>query len=115
MDNNTVSGLLVNDISDHLPVFTVYNDNHIKNKQGKESMDAFKNEMLKQDWDFLNKENDTDKAYNEFEYNEYLQYYMIKIVQLNNTVENKSIKMINVCQRDCRMLAKRKTHYVENL
>ncbi len=35
MDNKTVSGLLVNDISDHLPVFTVYNDNYIKNKTDK--------------------------------------------------------------------------------
>ena len=76
MDNNTVSGLLVNDISDHLPVFTVYNDNSIKNKQDKtllyrrvrteESMDALKNELLKHDWDLIYKENDTDKAYDEF-------------------------------------------------
>ena len=34
--------------------------------RSEESMDAFKNELLKQDWDFLNKENDTDKAYDEF-------------------------------------------------
>ena len=27
IENNTVSGLLINDISDHLPVFTVYGSN----------------------------------------------------------------------------------------
>lgn len=28
IDNSTVSGLLVYDISDHLPVFTIYNNNY---------------------------------------------------------------------------------------
>ncbi len=28
INNNTVSGLLINDISDHLPVFTVYDGNY---------------------------------------------------------------------------------------
>lgn len=35
MDNNTVSGLLINDISDHLPVFTVYNSNYTSKEENK--------------------------------------------------------------------------------
>lgn len=35
IDNKTVSWLLINDISDHLPVFTVYIYNSIKNKTSK--------------------------------------------------------------------------------
>lgn len=31
IENNTTSGLLINDISDHLPVFTVYDIKHNKN------------------------------------------------------------------------------------
>lgn len=33
IENNTVSGLLINNISDHLPVLTVYDIDYMKDKQ----------------------------------------------------------------------------------
>lgn len=76
IDNTTVSGLLINDISDHLPVFTVYDSNYTKNKQNnnltyrrvrtEESMEALKNDLIAQNWEIVYKEKDTDKAYDEF-------------------------------------------------
>ena len=33
IDNNTISGLMINDISDHLPVFLVYNNNYKREKR----------------------------------------------------------------------------------
>ncbi len=75
IDNNTVSGLLVCDISDHLPVFTIYNNNY-KNKQDsklqyrrvrtEESMDKLRNDLIAQDRGLIYKEKDISKAYDEF-------------------------------------------------
>ena len=76
IDNDTVSGLLVCDISDHLPVFTTYNNSHMNNQQDiklqyrrvrtEESMVKLRNDLLAQDWARIYKENDCNKAYDEF-------------------------------------------------
>lgn len=55
-----MSGLLINDISDHLPVFTVYNSDYTFERVNKpqfrwvrteESIVAFKDDLLFQDWE----------------------------------------------------------------
>ena len=76
IDNNTVSGLLINYISDHLPVFTVYGSNYKKNKQSnnlnhrrvttEESREALKNYLIAQNWGLVYKEKDIKKAYDTF-------------------------------------------------
>lgn len=38
IQNNTVSGLLIHDISDHLPIFTVYDNNYSLNRQDKKNI-----------------------------------------------------------------------------
>ena len=76
IENNTVSRLLINDISDHLPVFTVYDRNYkinkpVKNKEyrrvrSEESMIAFKNELQAQNWNEIYEKIDINSAYEEF-------------------------------------------------
>lgn len=76
LDNCTIGGLLINDISDHLPVFTVYNNTIKKNVEEiplyrriktVKVMEAFKKDLSKQDWNLIyNEKNDTEKAYNDF-------------------------------------------------
>lgn len=71
IDNNTISGLLIND---HLPVFTVYDINLRKklDKQteyrpvrSEESINTLK-ELLEQNWDIIYREKDVDRVYEEF-------------------------------------------------
>ena len=76
IDNKTISGLLVNDISDHLPVFSVYDCNCKKNKtdckpqyrrvRTEEAMNALKYDLLTYDWGSLYMEKDIDGAYDIF-------------------------------------------------
>ncbi len=74
--NSTISGLLVSDISDHLPVFMVYDSNYKCTQPAKkaeyrrvrteESINAFKNGLMSQNWDILYNENNINCAYEEF-------------------------------------------------
>lgn len=76
IDNKTISGLLINDISDHLPVFTVYDCNckrnlsdcsvQYKRVRTEEAINALKLDLLTQDWGSLYIENDMDSAYDTF-------------------------------------------------
>lgn len=77
MENNKESGLLYNDIIDHLPVFIVYHctywkptyQNHYKYKRERmeENINAFKYKLLKQNWkEVFEEEKDIDEAYNVF-------------------------------------------------
>ena len=76
IENNTLSGLLINDISDHLPVFTVYDGNYKINKpvknneyrrvRSEESMIAFKNELQAHNWNEIYEKIDINSAYEEF-------------------------------------------------
>ena len=74
--NSTTSGLLVSDISDHLPFFLVYDSNYKCTQPAKkaeyrrvrteESLNAFKNELMSQNWDILYNENKLNCTYEEF-------------------------------------------------
>ena len=76
LDNNIISGLLINDITDHLPVFIVYNCNYNKTSKDirpqyrrvrtEESMIALENNLIAYDWDSIYKENDVNIAYDKF-------------------------------------------------
>lgn len=65
--NNTISGLLVNDISDHLPVFIVYDNNYksiqpvkkveYKRARTEESIRTFNNDLMRQNWDIIYRDN----------------------------------------------------------
>ena len=75
IENNVMSGLLINDISDHLPVFTIYDCNY-KNKLDKqteykrvkseETINALKNDLMAQNWDIIYQANEIDGAYETF-------------------------------------------------
>lgn len=64
IENNTVSGLLLSDISDHLPVFMIYDNNYrykrpeqtaYKQIRTNESRDGLKLELLTYNWDTVYK------------------------------------------------------------
>uniref|UniRef100_A0A3Q3EXG8 Reverse transcriptase domain-containing protein n=1 Tax=Labrus bergylta TaxID=56723 RepID=A0A3Q3EXG8_9LABR len=67
---------MINDISDHLPVFIVFNNDYKREKQEstvkyrrvrtEESMNALKNELINQNWEILYKEENIDRAYEKF-------------------------------------------------
>ena len=73
--DNTISGLLISDITDHLPVFTVFNSNyrHKIDKQKSyrrvrtiEAISLLKQELCTQSWDSIYSEEDVDGAYDTF-------------------------------------------------
>lgn len=99
VNNNTISGLLVNGITDHLPMFTVDSRNYGYNKLDKnveftrvkseEAMSTFKNNLLKQNWDDIYQKKDTDGAYQDF-----LRIFISLcnknfIVNIKNDIDNK--------------------------
>ena len=121
MDNNTVSGLLINDISDHLPVFTVYNSNYTSKKENKplfrrvrtvESMVALKDDLLSQDWEIIYQENDIDNAYEEF-------LRIFKLLYDKNCPIKKYCKKQKYndrgFQKDYKMPVKKRIHSIGNL
>jgi len=67
---------MINKISDHLPVFVLHKNAHQKNEEEtmywsrrvktEKTIEAFRKELLTQDWSFIYRENDTNKAYDEF-------------------------------------------------
>ena len=76
LDSKINSGLLISDISDHLPIFAVckYPDiNRISNQKytlirqtDKNCIDALKNELLLQNWDDVMGSTDVNIAYDNF-------------------------------------------------
>ena len=76
LDNSTISGLLLNDTSDHLPVFMVYETNCHKNKNRdsfsykrvitEKSKVALRNDLASQTWQNVCNEQDVNTAYNSF-------------------------------------------------
>ena len=76
IENNTVSGLLIIDISDHLPVFIVFDNNFKVNHPDErltyrrlrtdETMNALKKDLLAQSWDAVYNETDVNNAYETF-------------------------------------------------
>lgn len=76
MENKLKSGILINDITDHLPVFISYDYNYRKKDREKykkfkrirtnETINKFKAELLEYNWEVLYSENDVNKAYELF-------------------------------------------------
>ena len=76
LEDNILSGLLINDISDHLPVFVIYNcdyslkkDENIityKRLRTEEALDALNNELLAQDWNNVYDTDNVNAAYDNF-------------------------------------------------
>ena len=74
--HNTISGPLISDISDHLPVFTIYDNDYktnlLDNKtvyrrvRTEVSITAFKNNLMEQNWDILYNSNNINSAYDDF-------------------------------------------------
>uniref|UniRef100_A0A3P9M519 Reverse transcriptase domain-containing protein n=1 Tax=Oryzias latipes TaxID=8090 RepID=A0A3P9M519_ORYLA len=75
-ENKTVNGLLINEISDHLPVFTVYDSSYVNHKlhfsmgyrriKTETSINAFKTELLEHNWDVIYQKETVDEAYDYF-------------------------------------------------
>lgn len=76
MESTNVSGLLICDITDHLPVFTMYEDNSNNQKlpqkyryireKTHESINALYNDLMEQDWNAVYSKNDVDTAFDIF-------------------------------------------------
>ncbi len=76
MENNLVSRLLINDISDHLPVFVIHECNNKRNREcnevkyrrvrSDESIAAFRKDLINYNWKEVCKETDVNKAYDLF-------------------------------------------------
>ena len=77
LTNQIISGLLINDISDHLPIFPLTRSspkrlNSLKfnyktiRKSSKESVDAFIEDLNRQTWDTTYKSDDANIAYDNF-------------------------------------------------
>ena len=70
------SGIFVNDISDHLPIFTVFPSNaflktrmktcQYKRLTNAENLSNLKDKLSNHDWDFVLNSNDVDSAYTDF-------------------------------------------------
>lgn len=75
-DIKLIAGLFICDITDHLPVFVVYDCKVSKTKEignvrrkrllTQEAIDAFNDDLRLQDWSSVYREGDTDGAYNNF-------------------------------------------------
>lgn len=74
--NSTISGLLITDISDHLPIYRLYNYNHKHAKREhkiyrrirtEDSLTAFQNDLMTQNWDTIYRNNSINEAYEEFQ------------------------------------------------
>ncbi len=76
IEDSIISGILINDISDHLPVFTIYDRNcrnitlakksQYRRVRTEQSINSFKNDLLTQSWDAIYQSNNIDSAYEEF-------------------------------------------------
>ena len=75
ISNKTFSGTLFSDISDHLPVFLIYDTNYITHQSDKdktvyirvkseESLNAFKKDLLAQNWDI--DDGDVNRVFDSF-------------------------------------------------
>lgn len=76
IENKTLSGILVNDISDHLPVFSIYDFKYRVRKttkqfeyrqfRTKELLNKFKDNLLAHNWETVYQEKDVNNAYEKF-------------------------------------------------
>ncbi len=89
IEDNFTSGLLINDISDHLPVFMIHNCECILKDEisiqkriirTEESLNEFKRVLMSQDWREVFEAQEVNMAYNTF----FFLNSMIKVVQFGN-------------------------------
>lgn len=76
IENLTVSGLLISDITDHLPVFLLvkgrYRENSLnrpkqyRRLRSNESINLFKDDLINQKWDTIYENNNVNSAYEMF-------------------------------------------------
>lgn len=130
LDNKTISGLLVNDISDHLPVFLVYDSCFTRNKQDagqlfkrirtEETINSLKEELLNQNWELVLNEDNIDKAYETFLYTFKLTYDrncpIRKVIKSNKYLDTPWITkgLKNACKKLYREFLKNRTEQAEN-
>ena len=92
------SGLMICDIADHLPVFILHDNKvnicNVNSKQTKrriktkESINELKNDLNKQDWSMVYREQDVDLAYDTF-FEMFMEIYNKHCPVINNTKKNK--------------------------
>ncbi len=122
LDNNTESGLLLTDISDHLPIFNVYycdyrrekNTNNYKYIRIKteEAMIALKHDLMIQNWNAVYKGKDIDKAYDEIlKIFDQLYDKSCPIKQYSNIHKHTNSPWVT---KGLQNACKRKTHYTGN-
>ena len=95
-ENKTISGLFINAISDHLPIFVVYDSYYKKYKQDigqqfkrvttEEIINAFKKELIKLNGESVFNQNNVDKAHETF-------LYAFKLLYDRNCPIKKCIKI----------------------
>jgi len=88
-EDNIISGLLMNDISDNLPLFVIYDCEHKMMKdenitrqnrvRTEDTLDALRRELLCQDWRAVYEAVDVNSAYDSLWI--FLYHYMIEAVQ----------------------------------
>ena len=121
--HNTISGLLISDISDHLPVFIVYDNDYKTNLPDNKtvyrrvrtevSITAFRNDLMAQNWDIVYSSNNINSAYDDFlEIFKILYVKNCPVEKINRKLEYADHPWI---KRVCRMSAKRKIHCTENV
>lgn len=73
--SDAISGISISDISDHLPVFTVFESDckphqeqlsKFKRLRSEESLNVFKNDLLVQNWDGVYDKSNVHDAYDKF-------------------------------------------------
>ena len=115
MENNIVSGIFMNDISDHLPVFAIYDCNYSMKKEvvtktyrrvrTEEALNSFQRDLLLQDWRNVYEAENVDIAYEHF-LNVFIYYYNknCPIVEYNrnsNTTDKPWMTsgLVNACRK----------------
>lgn len=99
--NNLTSGILFSDISDHLPIFTVYNVDHQNRKvnhdflwrriKSTDALDALKTDLLTHNWSDIYCSNDVNTAYSAFLNN--FNYFYNKncpMIQIKTTAKHRN-------------------------
>ena len=126
LEDKITGGILINDISDHLPVFIIYNYNHTNRKKNNqkeyrrmksgEAINIFRNELLVQNWEVVYQENNVDNAYEIF-LNVFKHLYdkCCPIKEYTRKLKYGNCPWITKgLQKDYKTPARRKMHYTEN-
>lgn len=124
MDTNLTSGLLINDITDHLPVFIIYDcdvydnfhDNCLQYRRVRteDSMNSLVNDLIEYKWESVYNERDVDVAYDKF-----LRIFKLlydrncPMRRVNNTHKYKNNPWITKGLQNACKKKKKRTHYTD--